>query len=79
MGKTASHLSTYPARLKKPILAHPMTGHGRNRTVPGGSVVTVTANSAHVPGETVYTLTVELDGTLYARDLQVTEFEPIEK
>lgn len=63
------HLTTYPARLKKPLLAHDFAGTRKDRVAPGGSVVDVTENTDHTPGEVVITMTVTMDGVLYARDL----------
>lgn len=63
------HLTTYPARLKKPLIAHAFNGVDKDRVVPGGSIVDVTENTDHTPGETIITLTATMDGVLYARDL----------
>lgn len=63
------HLTAYQARLRKPLLAHDMAGQRPDRTIPGGTLVEVTENTNHRPGELSVIATVTLDGVLYARDL----------
>jgi len=76
-----AHIQVYEARTKRPILAYPLIGNGPGRVIPGGAIVTITANTDpvtenHPPGSVVRTATVHLDGIPYEAEVSPDQFTP---